>query len=93
MKAPSAELRTHQGDEDDLPPYPVLDAVLEGFIERRRTRAELEAEGLPADVVHRVRRLLDRNEYKRRQGPPILRVTTRAFGTGRRLPIARSGFG
>ena len=91
-KAPSAELRPDQRDEDDLPPYPVLDRVLEGLLERRCTRAELQAEGLPEDVIRRVRRLLDRNEYKRRQAPPILRVTTRAFGTGRRLPIARSGF-
>ena len=91
-KAPSAELRADQRDEDDLPPYPVLDRVLEGLLERRRTRAQLEEEGLPADVVRRVRKLLDRNEYKRRQAPPILRVTTRAFGSGRRLPIARSGF-
>ncbi len=91
-RAPSAELRADQRDEDDLPRYDVLDAVLEGLIEGRLSRAEVQARGLPADVVRRVRGLLDRNEYKRRQAPPILRVTSRAFGSGRRLPLARGGF-
>lgn len=88
-RAPSAELRPDQADEDDLPKYAILDRILGGFIERRRTRAELVSEGLPAESVDRVRRLLDRNEFKRRQAAPILRVTPRAFGPGRRLPLAR----
>jgi NAD+ synthase/NAD+ synthase (glutamine-hydrolysing) len=88
-RPPTAELRPDQRDEDDLPPYALLDAILEGLVERRETCADLEAQGLPGDVIRRVRRMLERNEYKRRQAPPILRVTQRAFGAGRRLPIAR----
>jgi NAD+ synthase (glutamine-hydrolysing) len=88
-RPPSAELRADQRDEDDLPPYAVLDRIVEGFVERRLTTTELEAEGFDPATVRRVRRLLDRSEYKRRQAAPILRVTPRAFGPGRRLPIAR----
>jgi NAD+ synthase (glutamine-hydrolysing) len=88
-RPPSAELRPGQEDEDDLPPYAVLDRILEGFVERRLSCAELVDEGHGPEVVRRVRRLLDRSEFKRRQAAPILRVTPRAFGPGRRLPIAR----
>jgi NAD+ synthetase len=88
-KPPSAELRPDQRDEDSLPPYPLLDRILEGLVERCQHPAELVAQGLPADVVRTVRRMIDRTEYKRRQAPPILRVTPKAFGLGRRLPIAR----
>lgn len=88
-KPPSAELRPDQEDEDDLPAYSLLDRILEGLVERRRTCAELDAEGFPPALIRRIRRLLDRSEFKRRQAPPILRVTPRAFGPGRRLPIAR----
>lgn len=89
-KPPTAELRPDQLDTDSLPPYPLLDRILEGLIEDRRTVAELVASGLPEDVVRSVRGQLERSEYKRRQAPPILRVTRRAFGQGRRLPLARA---
>ena len=86
-RAPSAELRADQRDEDSLPPYELLDRVLEGYVERDLSRAELVAEGLPADVVDEVIRLVDRAEYKRRQAPPGIRITSKAFGRDRRLPI------
>ena len=88
-RAPTAELMEGQRDEDDLPPYALLDPILEGLIERRLSRAALVAEGMPPEMVREVRRRLDGAEFKRRQAPPSLRVTPRAFGPGRRLPIAR----
>ena len=89
VRPPTAELRPGQEDEDDLPRYAVLDRILEGLVERRLTCEEVAAEGFDLAEVRRVRRLLDRAEYKRRQAAPILRVTPRAFGPGRRLPLAR----
>ena len=86
-RPPSAELRADQRDEDSLPAYDLLDRVLEGYIERDRSRAELIEEGLPADVVEDVIRMVDRAEYKRRQAAPGLRITSKAFGRDRRLPI------
>ena len=86
-RAPSAELRADQRDEDSLPPYALLDRVLEGYVERDLSRAELVAEGLPADEVDEVIKLVDRSEYKRRQAPPGIRITSKAFGRDRRLPI------
>ena len=86
-RAPSAELRPGQRDEDSLPPYEVLDRVLEGYVERDLSRDELVAEGLPGDVVDEAIRLVDRAEYKRRQAPPGIRITSKAFGRDRRLPI------
>ena len=86
-RAPSAELRADQLDEDSLPPYELLDRVLEGYVERDLSREELIAEGLPADVVDEVVGLVDRAEYKRRQAPPGIRITSKAFGRDRRLPI------
>jgi NAD+ synthase (glutamine-hydrolysing) len=86
-RAPSAELRADQLDEDSLPPYELLDRVLEGYVERDLSRDELVAEGLPDSVVAEVIALVDRAEYKRRQAPPGIRITTRAFGRDRRLPI------
>ena len=86
-RAPSAELRPDQRDEDSLPPYEVLDRILEGYVERDLSREALIAEGLPADIVDEVIRLVDRAEYKRRQAPPGIRITSRAFGRDRRLPI------
>ena len=88
-KPPSAELAPDQLDTDSLPPYPLLDAVLEGYLERGRSARELIEEGVadPA-VVERVIRMVDRNEYKRRQAAPGIRVTNKAFGPGRRLPMA-----
>ncbi len=88
-KPPSAELRPDQKDADSLPPYEVLDEVLERYLLANRTGAEIEAEGFDATLVRRVLTLVGRAEYKRRQAPPVLKVSPRAFGTGRRMPIAR----
>jgi NAD+ synthase (glutamine-hydrolysing) len=86
-KPPSAELRPEQRDDQSLPPYDVLDPVLQAYVEDDRTRAELVAMGFDPDVVERVTRLVDLAEYKRRQTPPGVRITTKAFGKDRRLPI------
>ncbi|MGH9268601.1 MAG: NAD+ synthase, partial [Acidimicrobiales bacterium] len=86
-KPPSAELRPDQRDDDSLPPYEVLDPVLEAYVEGDRTAAELVDAGFPPDVVERVVALVDRAEYKRRQAPPGVRVTPKAFGKDRRVPI------
>jgi NAD+ synthase (glutamine-hydrolysing) len=86
-RAPSAELRPDQRDEDSLPPYEVLDAILEGYVEEDLGREQLIARGLPAEDVDRVIRLVDGAEYKRRQNPPGIKVTSKAFGRDRRVPI------
>ncbi|MFM7617056.1 MAG: NAD+ synthase [Actinomycetes bacterium] len=86
-KPPSAELRPDQRDEDSLPPYAVLDRILEAYVEQDRSVADLEAEGFDPAVVARVAGLVDRSEYKRRQAPPGVRVSPKAFGKDRRLPI------
>jgi len=86
-RPPSAELRPDQRDEDSLPPYELLDRVLEGYVERDLSRDELAAEGVPAQIADEVIGLVDRAEHKRRQAPPGIRITTRAFGRDRRLPI------
>lgn len=86
-KAPSAELRHDQRDEDSLPPYDVLDRILEGYIERDEGVRDLTAAGFEADLVKDVIALVDRAEYKRRQAAPGPKVTTKAFGRDRRLPI------
>ncbi|HXR61454.1 MAG TPA: NAD+ synthase, partial [Solirubrobacterales bacterium] len=86
-RAPSAELRPDQRDEDSLPPYEVLDRILESYVERDEGREEMIAAGLPAETVDEVIRLVDRAEYKRRQAAPGIRITPRAFGKDRRLPI------
>jgi len=86
-KPPSAELRPNQKDSDSLPPYDVLDAILERYIERDMGVEEIIGEGYEADVVLRVAALVDRNEFKRRQGAPGVKITTKAFGKDRRLPI------
>jgi NAD+ synthase (glutamine-hydrolysing) len=86
-RPPSAELRYEQRDQDSLPPYEMLDRILEGYVERDLDAAELVAEGLPADEVERVIRMVDRAEYKRRQAPPGIKISTKAFGRDRRLPI------
>jgi NAD+ synthase (glutamine-hydrolysing) len=87
-KAPSAELRPDQTDQDTLPPYPVLDAILELYVEEGLSSEEIVAEGFNAETVGWVVGAVNRNEYKRRQAAPGLKVTTKAFGTGRRMPIA-----
>jgi NAD+ synthase (glutamine-hydrolysing) len=86
-RAPSAELRSDQRDEDSLPPYPLLDRILYGYIELDHGREELIAEGLPEQEVDRTIQLVDHAEYKRRQAPPGIKITTRAFGRDRRMPI------
>ncbi len=90
-KRPSAELRPDQYDEDSLPPYPVLDAILAGLIEGERDIADIVADGYDPETVRRVWRMLDRAEYKRRQAPPGVKITSRAFGRDRRYPIT-NGF-
>lgn len=87
-KEPSAELRENQRDTDSLPPYEVLDAILEKYIEQEIAVDEIVASGFERDTVERIVRLVDGNEYKRKQAPVGLRVTRRAFGPGRRMPIA-----
>jgi NAD+ synthase (glutamine-hydrolysing) len=86
-RAPSAELRENQLDEDSLPPYPELDRVLEAYVEEDRSLEELSADGFDPDVVERAVALIDRAEYKRRQAPPGVRLTPKAFGRDRRTPI------
>jgi NAD+ synthase (glutamine-hydrolysing) len=86
-RAPSAELRADQRDEDSLPPYEVLDRILEGYVEQDLGREQLIARGLPAADVDRIIRLVDLAEYKRRQNPPGPKVTSKAFGRDRRVPI------
>ena len=86
-KAPSAELRPDQRDDQSLPPYDVLDSILELYVENDQTAQEIIARGFDAELVKRISRLVDVNEYKRRQGAPGVRVSTKAFGKDRRLPI------
>jgi len=86
-KPPSAELRPDQRDDQSLPPYELLDPVLEAYVERDRTAGQLVAEGFDPAVVDQVVRLVDGAEYKRRQMPPGVRITTKAFGKDRRMPI------
>jgi NAD+ synthase (glutamine-hydrolysing) len=86
-REPSAELRPDQLDSDSLPPYDLLDRILESYVERDEGREEMIAAGLPADVVDKVVRMVDRSEYKRRQAAPGVRITPKAFGRDRRLPI------
>ncbi|HAZ60637.1 MAG TPA: NAD+ synthase, partial [Gammaproteobacteria bacterium] len=86
-RAPSAELRPNQTDQDSLPPYDLLDAILERYVERDQSVAAIIREGFPEADVLRVARLVDTSEYKRRQAAPGVRVTARAFGRDRRYPI------
>ena len=86
-RAPSAELRADQLDEDSLPPYPKLDAVLEAYVELDRSREELSQDGFDPDVVERALAMVDRAEYKRRQAPPGVKLRPKAFGRDRRTPI------
>ena len=90
-RAPSAELAPDQEDQDSLPPYPVLDPILEAYIEQDRSPQDIVAQGFDAEVVNAVVAKVNRNEYKRRQAPPGVRITRRAFGRDRRYPIT-SGF-
>jgi NAD+ synthetase len=88
-KPPSAELRPGQMDTDSLPPYEVLDPILEAYVERYETPERIaQANGFPFELVQQVVRLVERSEYKRQQAAPVLKVTTKSFGMGRRFPIA-----
>ncbi|MDH7570133.1 MAG: NAD(+) synthase, partial [Armatimonadota bacterium] len=86
-REPTAELRPNQRDVDSLPPYEVLDPILELYVEQDRSAAEIVAQGHDPEVVRRVIRMVDRAEYKRRQAPPGVKITTKAFGRDRRLPL------
>jgi NAD+ synthetase len=89
-KPPSAELRPNQTDQDSLPPYEVLDQIIDRYVEREQSIHEiLQQTDFDTDLVKRVVNMIDRNEYKRKQMPPGLKVTGRAFGVGRRMPIAQ----
>jgi len=88
-KAPSAELRPNQRDQDSLPPYGVLDGILKAYVEENLNPDDVVSLGYDRDVVKEVVRRIDASEFKRRQSVPGLRVTSRAFGMGRRLPIAQ----
>ncbi|HCL97246.1 MAG TPA: NAD+ synthase, partial [Verrucomicrobiales bacterium] len=89
-KPPSAELRPDQKDQDSLPPYDILDAILELYVEKHLSGSEIiEKHGFDEDVVRWVQRRVDLNEWKRSQAAPGLRVSSKAFGVGRRMPIAQ----
>jgi NAD+ synthetase len=87
-RPPSAELSPGQKDEDTLPPYRVLDGILHSYVENNQSPQSIVQSGYDSRTVQWVLRRVNTNEYKRRQAPPVLRVTTKAFGIGRRLPIA-----
>jgi NAD+ synthase (glutamine-hydrolysing) len=86
-RVPTAELRLNQKDSDTLPEYDLLDKILKGYVEEDKSAQQLIDEGLPKEAVNRVIRMVDRNEYKRRQSPPGIKITPKAFGRDRRLPI------
>jgi NAD+ synthase len=89
-KAPTAELRPNQTDQDSLPPYETLDAILQGLIEEERSVDDIVARGFPRDVVRRVQQLLFAAEYKRRQAPPGVKITRKSFGRDRRYPLTNA---
>jgi NAD+ synthase (glutamine-hydrolysing) len=86
-RPPTAELKENQKDTDSLPPYDLLDRILKGYVEEDKSASLLIEEGLPKDVVSRVISMVDHSEYKRRQSPPGIKITPRAFGKDRRMPI------
>ena len=86
-KPPSAELRPDQFDTDSLPSYDILDSILVAYVEQDCSAEEIIALGYEPETVQRIIRLIDRNEYKRRQAPPGIKITAKAFGKDRRLPI------
>jgi NAD+ synthetase len=88
-KPPSAELRPNQTDQDSLPPYDVLDEILKLYIEEWKEVDEIAGKGFDRDLVARILNLVDTNEFKRRQAAPTIRVSTKAFGSGRQMPIAQ----
>ena len=88
-RAPSAELKPNQFDEDSLPPYDVLDSILEAYVVEGRDAEAIIASGHDEATVRRIIRLINLNEYKRRQAAPGIKVTSKAFGVGRRIPVAK----
>ncbi len=88
-KPPSAELRPDQTDQDSLPPYDQLDPIISAYVEERLSVNDMVKRGFDRDLVHRIVDMIDRNEYKRRQAAPGIKITSKAFGSGRRLPIAK----
>jgi NAD+ synthase (glutamine-hydrolysing) len=86
-KAPSAELRPNQKDEDSLPPYPTLDPILQAYVEEDKDLEEIAKLGFKENMIKEVIRMVDRNEYKRRQSPPGVKITHRALGKDRRIPV------
>ena len=86
-KAPSAELRPGQKDQDSLPDYDTLDAILKLYLEENQSQREIIGKGYAPEVVEKTLRLVNRNEYKRAQCPPILKISKKAFGSGRRMPL------
>jgi NAD+ synthase len=89
-KAPTAELRPNQTDQDTLPPYEELDSILTGLVEEEQSVGELAARGFSRDTVVRVQRMLFAAEYKRRQAPPGVKITRKSFGRDRRYPLTNS---
>ena len=89
-KEPSAELRAGQKDIDSLPPYEVLDSVLEAYVEQERSPEDMVDSGMDEDLVHRIVKMVDAAEYKRRQAPPGVKITPKAFGRDRRFPITNA---
>jgi NAD+ synthase (glutamine-hydrolysing) len=87
MKPPSAELRPDQKDEDSLPPYPILDPILKAYVEEDKGLEEIAKMGFKEGLIKQIIQLVDRNEYKRRQSPPGVKITHRALGKDRRLPV------
>ncbi|MEK7816875.1 MAG: NAD(+) synthase, partial [Actinomycetota bacterium] len=86
-REPSAELAPGQKDSDSLPPYDVLDKIIEDYVEYDRSLRDIVSAGIDEETVRRITRMIDRNEYKRRQAPPGIKITSRAFGKDRRFPI------
>ena len=86
-KAPSAELRPGQKDQDSLPDYDALDAILKLYLEENSSKQEIIAKGFVPEIVEKTITLVNRNDYKRAQCPPILKVSKKAFGSGRRMPL------
>lgn len=87
FKAPSAELKPNQKDEDSLPPYPILDPILQAYVEEDKGVEEIAKLGFKESIIKEVIQMVDRNEYKRRQSPPGIKITQRALGKDRRLPV------
>jgi NAD+ synthase (glutamine-hydrolysing) len=92
-KAPTAELRPDQKDTDSLPPYDILDPIINYYVERDLSVEEIVDKGFERSTVEKVAAMIDRNEYKRRQAPPGIKITPKAFGKDRRLPITNGYIG